>query len=79
MRTVAGIRVRGGPRHLHRQQLQVLRRAGSSLALYLPKIQNVEDAVVWNDLLTTLELHLGLPVGTIKVYVLVEQVEVCFS
>jgi malate synthase len=58
---------------------QVLRSAGSSLALYLPKIQNVEDAVVWNDLLSTLEQHLGLPVGTIKVYVLVEQVEVCFQ
>jgi malate synthase len=57
----------------------VLRSAGSSLALYLPKIQNVEDAVVWNDLLSTLEQHLGLPVGTIKVYVLVEQVEVCFQ
>jgi malate synthase len=57
----------------------VLMRAGSSLALYLPKIQNVEDAVVWNDLLSTLEQHLGIPVGSIKVYVLVEQVEVCFQ
>jgi malate synthase len=58
---------------------QVLMRAGSSLALYLPKIQNVEDAVVWNDLLSTLEQHLGIPVGSIKVYVLVEQIEVCFQ
>ena len=58
---------------------KVLRSAGSSLALYLPKIQNVEDSVVWNDLLTTLEQHLGLPVGTIKAYILVEQVEVSFQ
>jgi malate synthase len=58
---------------------QVLGRAGSSIALYLPKIQTFEDAEVWNDMLVALETHLGLPVGAIKVYVLVEQVELCFQ
>jgi malate synthase len=57
----------------------VLRRNGRSVVLYLPKIQTAEEAALWNDLLTTLEQHLGLPVGTIKVYVLVEQVEACFQ
>jgi malate synthase len=56
-----------------------LRKDGSSVALYLPKIQTAEEAALWNRMLTTLEEHLGLPVGTIKVYVLVEQVEACFQ
>ena len=47
--------------------------------LYLPKIQTAEEAALWNDILAALEQHLGLPVGTIKVYVLVEQIEACFQ
>lgn len=56
-----------------------LREAGSSLVLYLPKIQTAEEAALWNDILAALEQHLGLPDGAIKVYVLVEQVEACFQ
>jgi malate synthase len=58
---------------------QQLARSGASLALYLPKIQTAEEAAVWNDILATLEQHLGLGVGAIKVYVLVEQLEACFQ
>jgi malate synthase len=56
-----------------------LRADGSSLVLYLPKIQTAEEAALWHDLLTALEQHLGLAVGTIKTYVLVEQIEACFQ
>jgi malate synthase len=56
-----------------------LREGGSSLVLYLPKIQTAEEAALWSDILSALEQHLGLPDGTIKVYVLVEQVEACFQ
>jgi malate synthase len=56
-----------------------LRAAGSSLVLYLPKIETANEAALWNELLTTLEQHLGLAVGTIKTYVLVERVEACFQ
>jgi len=59
----------------HRQ----LQQAGSSLVLYLPKIQTAEEAALWNDILAGLEAHLGLGVGAIKVYVLVEQLECCFQ
>ena len=52
---------------------------GSSIVLYLPKIQTAEEAALWNDILATLEGHLGLAVGTIKTYVLVEQVEAAFQ
>ncbi len=58
---------------------QALAQSGASLVLYLPKIQTAEEAAVWNDILTALESHLGLAVGTIKVYVLVEQIEACFQ
>jgi len=56
-----------------------LRAAGRSLVYYLPKIQTAGEAAFWNTLLLALEDHLGLPVGTIKVYVLVEQLEQCFQ
>ena len=58
---------------------QRLRDSGASIVLYLPKIQTAEEAALWNDLLTALEEHLGLPIGTIKVYVLVEQIEASFQ
>jgi malate synthase len=56
-----------------------LRQDGSSIVLYCPKIQTAEEAALWNDILSALEQHLGLDVGTIKCYVLVEQVEACFQ
>ena len=56
-----------------------LRQDDSSIVLYLPKVETAEEAALFNDMLTGLELHVGLPVGSIKVYVLVERVEVCFQ
>ena len=56
-----------------------MRRDDASLVLYLPKIQTAEEAALWNDILTALEAHLGLASGTIKVYVLVEQLEASFQ
>jgi malate synthase len=56
-----------------------LRAAGRSLVFYLPKIQTAAEAAFWNTLLLELEAHLGLAVGTLKVYVLVEQLEQCFQ
>ncbi len=53
--------------------------SGASIVLYLPKIQTAQEAALWNDILSALEQHLGLPVGTVKAYVLVEQVEACYQ
>jgi len=58
---------------------KALRDAGASVVLYLPKIQTAEEAGLWNAILTELEGHLGIGPGTIKVYVLVEQVEATFQ
>ena len=58
---------------------QPLRRAGGTPVLYLPKIQTAEEAALWNEILNRLERELWLEVGTVKVYVLVEQIEACFQ
>jgi len=58
---------------------QRLRDSAASIVLYLPKIQTAEEAALWNDLLAALERHLGLSIGTIKAYVLVEQIEAVFQ
>jgi len=61
--------------HNHRR----LHEDGSSIVLYLPKIETAEEAAFCHDLLGTLEEHLGLPPASIKVYVLVERIEACFQ
>ena len=56
-----------------------LRQRGASVVLYLPKIQTAEEAALWNNMLSALDEYLALPEGTIKVYVLVEQLEASFQ
>lgn len=56
-----------------------LRAAGSSIVLYIPKVQRAAEAALWNRMLTALEEHLGLEIGTIKVYLLVEQLEATYQ
>jgi malate synthase len=58
---------------------QQLQKNGSSIVLYLPKIQTAGEAALWNDMISALEKHLGLDEGTIKVYVLVEQLEATYQ
>jgi malate synthase len=58
---------------------EILARRSASIVLYLPKIQTAEEAALWHRLLSALEQHLGLTAGTIKTYVLVEQLEACFQ
>lgn len=52
---------------------------GNSIVLYLPKIQTAVEAAIWNQLLNHLEQYLQLNSGTIKAYVLVEQLEATFQ
>ncbi len=52
---------------------------GSSIVLYLPKIQTAEEAALWHAMLRALEEHLGIATDTIRTYVLVEQVEASFQ
>ena len=68
-------------RHLRGQQSrQPGGAAGSPVVLYLPKIQTAEEAALWHDLLSAARApHSASPMGTIKVYVLVEQLEACYQ
>ncbi len=56
-----------------------LRAEGRSIVLYLPKIQTADEAALWAALLDALEGQFGLPGGSIRVYVLVEQLEAAFQ
>jgi malate synthase len=56
-----------------------MRADGRSLVLYLPKIQTADEAALWDDMLAALEAHLGLPQGTVKTYVLIEQLEASYQ
>lgn len=58
---------------------EVLQKNGSSLVLYLPKIQTAEEAAFWNKLLDKLESLLGLKQYSILTYVLLEQVEATYQ
>jgi len=58
---------------------KALQKAGSSIVLYLPKIQTAEEAALWNDMMNELETRTGLTAGAIKVYVLVEQLEATYQ
>ena len=55
-----------------------LRSEGRSIVLYLPKIQTAEEAALWNYMLFALEEQLDLPEGTLRCYVLVEQLEASY-
>ncbi|MDA1009972.1 MAG: malate synthase [Chloroflexi bacterium] len=56
-----------------------LRADGSSIVLYLPKIQTAEEAAVWDAILGGIEQELGLEAGAVKAYVLVEQLEAAYQ
>lgn len=58
---------------------KALMSEGSSIVLYLPKIQTAEEAALWNRMISALEKHLGIDEGTVKVYVLVEQLEATYQ
>jgi len=47
--------------------------------LYLPKLQTMEEAQLWQDVLTYIEAALGLPEGQIKVTVLIETLPAAFE
>jgi malate synthase len=56
-----------------------LRSEGASLVLYVPKIQTAEEAAFWHRMLGALEAHLGIAADSIKVYILIEQVEASYQ
>jgi len=52
---------------------------GSGPYFYLPKLENMEEAQLWEDVLGWAEERLGLPFGTMKVTVLIETILAAFE
>ena len=46
---------------------------------YLPKLQSMEEAALWDRVLAAIEARLGLPVGAMKVTVLIETLPAAFE
>jgi malate synthase len=46
---------------------------------YLPKLQSMEEAALWNDVMDHVERALGLAIGTFKVTVLIETLPAAFQ
>ena len=46
---------------------------------YLPKLQSMEEAMLWDDVLTHIETALGVPQGQMKVTVLIETLPAAFE
>ncbi len=53
--------------------------AGSGPYFYLPKLESMEEAALWSDVLSHCEDRLGLGRGTIKVTVLIETLPAAFE
>ncbi len=52
---------------------------GSGPYFYLPKLESHREARLWNDVFVTAQKALGIPVGTIKVTVLIETIMAAFE
>ncbi|HEX7369920.1 MAG TPA: malate synthase A [Rhodanobacteraceae bacterium] len=46
---------------------------------YLPKLESMEEAALWDDVMAQVESSLGLPVGTFKATVLIETLPAAFQ
>jgi len=46
---------------------------------YLPKLEAMEEAALWDEVLAFLEVRLGLPIGAMKVTVLIETLPAVFQ
>lgn len=64
--------------YLHHNARAALAR-GSGPYLYLPKLETMEEAALWGDVLALVEERLGLDRGTIKVTVLIETIDAAFQ
>lgn len=46
---------------------------------YLPKLESMEEAALWDEAMAFIEVRLGLPIGTMKVTVLIETLPAVFE
>ena len=53
--------------------------AGSGLWFYLPKLESMEEAQLWDDVFRHAQTALGIPAGTFKATVLIETITAAFE
>ncbi|MCE3002183.1 MAG: malate synthase A [Xanthomonadaceae bacterium] len=58
---------------------QALAAQGLGPFWYLPKLQCFEEAALWDEVMAFAEVRLGLPIGTMKVTVLIETLPAVFE
>jgi malate synthase len=58
---------------------EALRVRGTGPYFYLAKLENHNEARLWNDVFVAAQAELGLPIGTIRVTVLIETVLAAFE
>ena len=58
---------------------QALAAKGLGPFWYLPKLQCFEEAALWDEVMAFAEVRLGLPIGTMKVTVLIETLPAVFE
>ena len=73
-----GVAVRPRPVRLPQRRARS-READRGPYFYLPKLQSMEEAALWDDVLAHIEATLGLPEGQIKVTVLIETLPAAFE
>jgi len=56
-----------------------LLKQGKSPALYIPKLECMEEATLVDEVLSAVEAHVGVPVGSVKVTVLIETLPAAFQ
>jgi malate synthase len=56
-----------------------LREKGSGPYFYLPKLENHQEAKLWNDVFIAAQQYLGVPLGTIRATVLLETITAAFE
>jgi malate synthase len=56
-----------------------LKKLGQSCYFYLSKVQSMEEAMFYGDVLSELERHLNLPAHSFKVSLICESVQACFE
>jgi malate synthase len=62
---------------VHSAQEQV--RRGSTPSFYLPKLENADEAALWNDVFVLVQEALDIPRGTFRATVLIETITAAFE
>ncbi len=55
------------------------RAAGSGAYFYLPKLESMEEAALWSEVIAFAEQRIGLPHGSTRVTVLIETIDAAFQ